>query len=153
MPGVILIHGGIDTSVGELEGNERVLPVINRIGKDVKAEVDLKLVGAAKGQVVHFRDLWKKEDVGEFKDTFALSDISSPRTFSSIEPPPAGTFKITGWWWPLVQFVRWKNTMTDDDLAWLMMKVGFPFIILIVASALYSLFTIVEHSPEKPKKD
>ncbi|KAJ3201085.1 hypothetical protein HDU67_001555, partial [Dinochytrium kinnereticum] len=123
-------EGGIDTWVGELQDNERVLLVINRSGKDVKAMVDLNLVGAAKGQVVHVRDLWKKEDIGEFKDTFALSDvipkdgsfifrISSPETLSSIEPPPAGTFKITGWWWPLVQFVRWKDTMTDDDLAWL----------------------------------
>ncbi|KAJ3201222.1 hypothetical protein HDU67_001478 [Dinochytrium kinnereticum] len=114
--------------------------------------------------MVHVRDLWKKEDVGEFKDTFALSDvipkdgffifrISSPDTLSSIEPPPAGTFKITGWWWPLVRFVRWKDTMTDDDLAGLIIKVGFPFIILIVASALYSLFRMEEHSPEKPKKD
>ncbi|KAJ3200325.1 hypothetical protein HDU67_002144 [Dinochytrium kinnereticum] len=112
--------------VTELENARRGTVAQEDIG-DVK---ESKLVGAAKGQVVHVRDLRKKEHVGELKNTFALSDVI-PKDGSLI----------------------FRDAMTDDDLAWLIIKFGFPFIILTVPWALYSLFTNEEDSREKLKKD
>ncbi|KAI8849494.1 glycoside hydrolase superfamily [Chytridium lagenaria] len=66
--------GGIDTWVGELEGGERVVLVLNRGAEVAEVEVDLELLGATEGQEVKFRDLWKKEDVGAFKGKLVVKE-------------------------------------------------------------------------------
>ncbi|KAJ3115276.1 hypothetical protein HDU96_000898 [Phlyctochytrium bullatum] len=161
---------GVDVWIGELVGQNRVVLFINRGEKDVAvgdAKVETKLLGAVGDQEVVAWDLWDDmKKVGSFENEFvvpkvipkhgsAMYRIGSGEPLNPIEPPAPGTFKITGWWWPLVQFVRWKDTRTDEDWAWLGVYLGLPLVIILVGMAFWSLLSQVlgnEDAPSSEKK-
>ncbi|KAJ3191841.1 hypothetical protein HK101_007344 [Irineochytrium annulatum] len=118
--------GGVDVWAGPLANGDRVLLVINRGKKAADYDVDLGLIGADREgkngpSKVKARDLWKKKDIGVFKDEISFKNIAShdsrmlrissasKKPFKDLVYPSTEKFKRyiylipnPSWKWPLI---------------------------------------------------
>lgn len=124
------LRGTLDVWAGELSEGERVVMVINRGRRvELNVKVESKVYGGENIDYVHAKDLWTGIVIsGNSTDGLmvesilphgvAMLRIMKPvddlqGSFKPVIPPPTGTFRTwTHWWYPLVMFVRWYQTMT-----------------------------------------